>query len=378
VMSIPLGRTCAAACFGIATVAVADNALEAATKHHAPPFETSFGGASRFDQGTFIGRMQKMMLACDPTLLIYPPSHIRSLKVQVDEFRSECEKNGGKPLVPLSTDENREMWEKHRIVSSALHPDTGEIIPHPFRMSGFLPFNGPICVAMIASGSTPALLFWNWANQSQNALVNYFNRNASSPMTNDTLAKSYAGAVGAALTVAFGLATFVKRRYDPARAAQLLKFVAFPSSVLASSLNCYIVRAPEIETGVDLLDEDHNTISMPLGEKSQLAAAKGVYETVASRAILQIPVYFVPPALMVVVPVLKNVVAHNPSVAVPLTTYLLLLSFGLGLPGAIAVFPQFGTIDATELEDPFQRVTMIDRDTGVTELRRCFKYNKGL
>jgi len=245
-------------------------------------------------------------------------------------------------------------------------------------MSGFLPFNGPICVAMIASGSTPALLFWNWANQSQNALVNYFNRNASSPMTNDTLAKSYAGAVGAALTVAFGLATFVKRRYDPARAAQLLKFVAFPSSVLASSLNCYIVRAPEIETGVDLLDEDHNTISMPLGEKSQLAAAKGVYETVASRAILQIPVYFVPPALMVVVPVLKNVVAHNPSVAVPLTTYLLLLSFGLGLPGAIAVFPQFGTIDATELEDPFQRVTMIDRDTGVTELRRCFKYNKGL
>ena len=284
-MSIPLGRTCAAAAAGILTVAAADNALELALKDQAPPFETSFAGASRFKQDTFRGRMQKMMLACDPTLLVYTASHVRSLKAKLDAFRSECDANGGKPPVPRTTAQNRELWEHQRIVSSALHPDTGDIIPHPFRMSGFLPFNGPICVAMIASTTTPALLFWNWANQSQNALVNYFNRNASSPMTNETLGKSYAGAVAAALSVAFGLSTLVKKRCDPATASRLLTFVAFPSSVLASSLNCYIVRAPEIDAGVDLLDDEHRVIKVASGDgKSQRAAAKGVYETVAMRA----------------------------------------------------------------------------------------------
>ena len=93
-MSIPLGRTCAAAAAGIVTVAAADNALELALKDQAPPFETSFEGASRFKQDTFLGRMQKMMLACDPTLLVYTASHVRSLKAKLDAFRSECDANG--------------------------------------------------------------------------------------------------------------------------------------------------------------------------------------------------------------------------------------------------------------------------------------------
>ena len=81
---------------------------------------------------------------------------------------------------------------------------------------------------------------------------------------------------------------------------------------------------------------------------------------------------------MVTVPFLKNVVARNPSAAVPLTTYLLLCSFGVGLPSAIAIFPQFGTIDASELEGSFQTVEMIRRDTGEKTVRRRFTYNKGL
>ena len=46
--------------------------------------------------------------------------------------------------------------------------------------------------------------------------------------------------------------------------------------------------------------------------------------------------------------------------------------------GAIAIFPQFGTIDASELEGSFQTVEMIRRDTGEKTLRRRFTYNKGL
>jgi hypothetical protein len=28
------------------------------------------------------------------------------------------------------------LWEAQRIVDAAIHPDTGDVIPRPFRMSG--------------------------------------------------------------------------------------------------------------------------------------------------------------------------------------------------------------------------------------------------
>ena len=64
-----------------------------------------------------------------------------------------------------------------------------------------MPFNGPVCVLMVLATSTWAIALGNWINQSQNALVNYCNRNASSPTTTATLVRSYCGAVGASLVV---------------------------------------------------------------------------------------------------------------------------------------------------------------------------------
>lgn len=64
-----------------------------------------------------------------------------------------------------------------------------------------MPYNGPVCVAMVLATSTWAIALGNWLNQSQNALVNYCNRNASSPTTTATLVRSYCSAVGASLVV---------------------------------------------------------------------------------------------------------------------------------------------------------------------------------
>lgn len=203
------------------------------------------------------------------------------------------------------------------------------------------------------------------------ALVNYYNRNASSPMTNETLAISYGAAVGSALTVAFGLAKLIQRRYDPATAKSLLRWVAFPSAVVASSLNCYIVRSPEMDTGVPLLDANGKDV-LP-GETSQVAAARGVYSTTASRAILQAPVYFLPPVLLAMGP-LKSYVTKVPAATVPLTTFLLLTSFGIGLPSTVAIFPQISEIDAKDVEPKFQGLT--NSQTGAPHT--VFHYNKGL
>lgn len=352
--SVPIVTSLLAAAAGVITVSAAAAIVETSTASTVPPFDPV---SQRFDQTGYKGRFFRMILQCDPRLLLYSQDQARRAK-------AFCDSRVG---------DDRALWEARRLWESALN-DAGDVVPRPFRMSGFVPFNGPICVAMVASPSTAPLLFWSWVNQSQNALVNYYNRSAASTMTNETLAKSYVIAVGSALAVAFGLATLIQKRYPPAQAKSLLRYVAFPSAVVASSLNCYIVRSPEIKSGIPLLNSAAAGEDVLVGETSHVAAAAGVYSTTASRALLQAPVYFLPPVLVTTVPLFRRLLVKSPSLCVPLTTYLLLVSFGVGLPATVAVFPQISEIAADKVEERFQHLR--DPETGKPYER--FYFNKGL
>lgn len=355
---VPVGLALGAAAAGVASVAGVSAAVEYGTASSVPPFDPN---GQRFSQEQFSGRFCKMLLACDPRLLLYTDDQVCDCQEMLKNYQSYAGQEGM----------DRSLWEAKRITEAALHPDTGETIPRPFRMSGYVPFNGPVAVAMVASTSTVPLLFWSWVNQSQNAMVNYFNRNASSPMTNETLAISYGAAVGSALAVAFGLATAIQKKYPADQAKQLMRYVAFPSAVVASSLNCYIVRSPEIKTGVPLLDKDGQDVLK--GETSKIAAQCGVNSTTASRALLQAPVYFVPPVLVSLGPI-KRYLNKNPRMTVPITTYLLLCSFGVGLPATVAIFPQISSIGVNDVEEKYQHL----RDPKTGKPYEVYYYNKGL
>ncbi|GMH74504.1 hypothetical protein TrRE_jg10162 [Triparma retinervis] len=316
-----------------------------------PNFVSSFEGGTRYNLDTFQGRFKSLFYAYNPLLLLKSSEYCLEGAKELKALKDRHAK-GEDVMAGITPEENLRLWKLKQEVNSAVHPDTGEIVPHPFRMSGYVPFNGPICVFQVTSSTTLPIVFWNWANQSQNALVNYFNRNAASAMSDETLMKSYTGAVVGAMTVAMGLATFVKKSFSPPAAARLLQFVTFPACVVASSMNCYIVRAPEMDVGVPILDEKGNDI-LP-GKLSKVAATKGVYETTASRAFLQIPVYFVPPLITSFVPPIKAIITRTPALGVPITTYLLLVAFGIGLPGACAVFPKISSVGTEELEDEFK------------------------
>jgi hypothetical protein len=201
-------------------------------------------------------------------------------------------------------------------------------------------------------------------------------------MSNETLMVSYSVAVGSALTVAFGLATLIQRRFPAEQAKAMMKYVAFPSAVVASSLNCYIVRSPEIKTGVPLLNANQQAVmttnddggSDDVPAISQIAAKRGVESTTLSRALLQAPVYFLPPVLMGLLGPLRSVVEKNPRTRVPITTFLLLTSFGIGLPASTALFPQVAEINVQDVEPKYQHLV----DPTTQRPYQVFYYNKGL
>lgn len=63
--------------------------------------------------------------------------------------------------------------------------------------------------------STPAVVFWQWVNQSFNALVNFTNRNANSTLTNTQLGVSYVSATSSALAAAVVFKGFLQKRASP-------------------------------------------------------------------------------------------------------------------------------------------------------------------
>lgn len=54
-----------------------------------------------------------------------------------------------KAKVMVKEDEAREISWADKVAASAVHPDTGKIIPFYMRMSGFVVFNVPIVFAVL-------------------------------------------------------------------------------------------------------------------------------------------------------------------------------------------------------------------------------------
>ena len=313
----------------------------------------------RYDQNTFNGRFRKMLDVVDPTTLLCSREELDAAL----QLLNQVEQGTTSSLPP-----DEDLWRAKKIRDAMVHPDTKDLIPHPFRMSGFLPFNAPICVGALMAQSTPSILFWHWANQTHNALINYNNRNATQPLEMSTIAQGYAGAVTGAISVAMGLKTLIARSFPAEKAMKLQRFVALPAIMTAAAINVILMRRGELVTGIDVLDDSGHVVGT-----SQRAAKKALTEMTLSRMALPLPVFALPPIGSALIDSMTNLTRNRPRMSLAVNATLLFLGFGLGLPATIAIFPQIGTVHVDELEEKFQHLK--DREgNAITALR----YNKGL
>ena len=132
------------------------------------------------------------------------------------------------------------------MVSTAIHPDTGEIINWMFRFSSFLPMNIPVSFGFIFAAPTPLnTIFWQGINQTYNAALNYQNRNASSQYTTGDIVKSYVIATISAISISLA----IRAALDPFAKDQIggllvlfNTFSSFVACAAAGFLNAYFMR----------------------------------------------------------------------------------------------------------------------------------------
>ncbi|KAJ3613381.1 hypothetical protein NHX12_019631, partial [Muraenolepis orangiensis] len=142
---------------------------------------------------TFLGRFRHFLDVIDPRTLFVTEERLLESVALLESFKHGI-------LPPGVT--SAQLWQAHKIKQAIIHPDTGEKILMPFRMSGFIPFGTPVVGLLLPNQTLGSTVFWQWLNQSHNACVNYSNRNASKPTEASTFVHGYAGAVTSAVSIA--------------------------------------------------------------------------------------------------------------------------------------------------------------------------------
>ncbi|XP_028994982.1 sideroflexin-5a isoform X2 [Betta splendens] len=313
-------------------------------------------GKPRFDQNTFLGRFRHFLDVIDPRTLFVTERQLQECIDLLNLFKQGT-------LPPGVT--HAQLWQAQKIKQAIVHPDTGERIPMPFRMSGFIPFGTPVVVGLLLPNQTLlSTIFWQWLNQSHNACVNYCNRNASQPAPVSKFIQGYLGAVTSAVSIAVGLNVLLQkaRRFRPTTRLLVQRFIPFPAVASANVCNVVLMRHSELSEGISVLDNQGDVVGT-----SRIAARHALLETALTRVVLPMPILVLPPMIMAVLEKLP-LLQRRRWLVLPVHSLVCLAAFSLALPLAISLFPQMSKISVTDLEPEIAMATNC----------KIVTYNKGL
>ncbi|ENN81932.1 hypothetical protein YQE_01643, partial [Dendroctonus ponderosae] len=311
----------------------------------------------RYDQEFYMGRAKHFFQTTNPLNLFVSSRKLDEAKCLIHSYK--C----GEKL-PSGTSEE-DLWRAKTLYDSAFHPDTGEKMVLIGRMSAQVPMNMLITGGMITFYKTaPAVVFWQWLNQSFNALVNYTNRSGDIVQTDKQILTSYAFATSGAVGTALGLNALVKKM--PPLVGRLVPFAAVAA---ANCINIPMMRAQELKHGTPVFDANGNKLGY-----STVAAQYGIGQVILSRIAMAMPGMVLTPVVMDYLEK-RGTLSRYRWLALPISLGVLGICLTFATPLACALFKQKASLPFFRLEDELKDKVAKEQD--ISKIDRVF-FNKGL
>lgn len=308
----------------------------------------------RYDQSTYIGRAYHFFVITNPLNLLVTNRRLDECAKIVKEYRSQQLKTC------LSVDE---LWTAKQIYDSAFHPETGEKMNIIGRMSAQVPMNTLIVGGMMVFyKGTYNPIFWQWVNQSFNALVNYTNRSGTTKISNTQLWGSYLGATIGAVSAALTL-NHLAKAFPPVVA----RLVPFGAVAVGNFINIPIMRSVELKNGLLLADEH----DMPYGY-SKIAARRAILAVIFSRIFMAVPGMALSPFALNALEK-KGHLAKNKWLGPATQVILVALCLTFATPMCCALFKQKAEIKSSSVETDIQ-----EKLKSFQQPPNVLFYNKGL
>ncbi|XP_034837358.1 sideroflexin-1-3 [Maniola hyperantus] len=309
----------------------------------------------RYDQNTYMGRAKHFLLLTNPINAFASNADLEEAKQIVTEFRKSRK-------MPPGYDADK-LWATKYLYDSAFHPDTGEKMFVLGRMSAQAPMNTLITGCMITFyKTTAATVFWQWVNQTFNAVVNYTNRSGDAPLSTSQLLASYCAACGGALTTALYLNSKVKN-LSPIYG----RLVPFAAVCGANLINIPMMRSGELLNGTPVFTPD----GVRVGE-SKAAARYGIGLVCISRIFMALPGMTVTP-IITNIAINKGVFCRRPMMVIPFQLFLVGLCVTFATPLCCALFEQRASLGVDSLESELK--TQVKKN--YPKIKEVY-FNKGL
>lgn len=253
-----------------------------------------------------------------------------------------------------------------RIESACIHPDTGEVIFAPLRLSMILPMNALLTLMMMHAstlGSVPLISLAQLANQTYNVTHYYANRNATSSSSTSVLAQSYVAAVAASLSTSYG----IERLARTSKHSRALRFVGpFLSVALANVFNMSLMRQSEYLQGVAVKDAFGDVMGV-----SQSAGLIGVGSCIVGRVLAAMPSMVLP--ALIQDKLVNTVLKPYPRMHLPVFFGIICATIQTTVPLGLGAFKQHTHVEVERLETPFQKWKQ--RDGSIAKFAY---FNKGI
>ncbi|XP_022827454.1 sideroflexin-1-like [Spodoptera litura] len=309
----------------------------------------------KWDQSTYAGRAKHFLLLTNPINCLASDEDLDMAKRALDEYRKT-------KAMPHGYNEDK-LWAAKYLYDSAFHPDTGEKMLRVGRMSAQVPMNTLITGCMITFYKTrPAIIFWQWFNQTFNAMVNYTNRSGDAVITTKQLLASYCAACSGALTTALYLNSKVKGM-NPVFA----RLVPFAAVCGANFINIPMMRSTELINGTPVFAPEGQRVG-----DSKIAARTGIFLVCISRVAMALPgMTFVP--IITNTAVQKGLFCHYPLAVIPFQLALVCFCAAFATPLGCAFFEQKASLSIDAVEKEIKEIAI-----KVSPKAKTVYYNKGL